>query len=186
MNFQKYLKDRRILKNVISRCFELNPNKRISAENLLLHIQSCRRQNNNIINRIDEAEMWRLHPKIQICNQDIYKSINFLMPNCKAIFKRFGKNVSKKVNTELFKYNKYKGRIYNLYKTYNMTNMTIEEKYNIFVVDGMIFRNEDFGIPNKEEQNKEKMLKKKYFENYKKYKVKALITRNLLKKLFKK
>ena len=50
----------------------------------------------------------------------------------------------------------------------------------------MIFRNEDFGITNKEEQYKEKMLKKKYFENYKKYKVKDIIKRNLIKKFFKK
>ena len=184
--FPEVPKRRLILKNVISKCFELNPNKRISAENLLLHIQSCRRPNSNIINRIDEAEMWRLHRKINICNQDIYKSINFLMPNCKAIFKRFGKNANKKVNTELFKYNKYKGKIYNLYKTYNLKNLTIEEKYNVFVVDGMIFRNEDFGIPNKEEQNKEKILKKKFFEHYKKHKVKDMISRNLLKKFFKK
>ena len=184
--FPEIPKRRRILKNVISRCFELNPNKRISAENLLLHIQSSRRPNKDSINRIDEAEMWRLHPKIHVCSQDIYKSINFLMPNCKAIFKRYGKNIEKKVNTELFKYNKYKGKIYNLYKTYNLKNLTIEEKYNVFVVDGMIFRNEDFGIPNREEKNKEKTLKKKYFEHYKKYKIKWMENRELLKRFFKK
>ena len=181
--FPTFPKRRLILKNIISKCLEKNPNKRISAENLLSHIKSFR--NRKFTHNLEDNEMWRLRPKIQVCKQEMYKSVNFLMPNCTAVFKKIGKNIRKKINTQLFKYNKYTGKIYNLYKMNNYNS--IEEKYGIFVVDGLIFRNEDFGIPYfNENEEKEKILKKKYFEHYKKYKIKKEPKEYILKKSFKK
>jgi [calcium/calmodulin-dependent protein kinase] kinase len=161
--FPKYPRRRPIIKHLIKRCLEKDPSKRITVEGLYKLPFLKKDCSENLFK-------WRGFKKINISKQDLINSVNFLVPDCVAIFKNMGHCIKKKINTQILKYKKFKGKIHHLRK--NDCFQSIEEKYGVFVVDGMIFRNEDFGIPDKHRQHKHhKLMKKKCFENYKKYKL---------------
>ena len=158
--FPKYPKRKKKLKLFIKKCLEKDPNKRITAEGLSHFPFLEKHKKENILK-------WLGFPKINVSKHEIINSINFFVPNCCAIMKKTGKNKEKKIDIKSFKYKKFKGKIHYLYKNYS-----IEDKYGVFVVDGLIFRKEDFGIPSYDIYGKHsKILKRKYFEHYKKYKL---------------
>ena len=159
--FPQYPKRRPILKHLIKRCLEKDPSRRITAEGLF-HLPFLNKDS------IENIYKWRGYKKINISKQDMIKSVNFLVPDCVSVFKNMGHCNKKKVNTHFFKYKKYRGKIYHLFRK-NCYN-SIEEKYGVFVVDGLIFRNEDFGIPDYHREHRHhKRMKMKYFDHYKKY-----------------
>ena len=158
--FPKYPKRKKKLKHFIEKCLEKDPNKRITAEGLS-HFPFLEK------NKKENILKWRGFPKINVSKLEIIKSINFFVPNCCAIIKKMGKKIDKKIHTNLFKYKKYKGKIHYSYNSFQ----TVEDKYGVFVVDGLIFRKEDFGVLDDKEDKHSKISKRKYFENYKKYKL---------------
>ena len=158
--FPKYPRRKPLLKHLIKRCLEKDPSKRITVEGLYRLPFLKKDCSENIFK-------WRGFKKINISKQDMINSVNFLVPNCIAIFKNIGHCLEKRVNTHLFRYRKFKGKIHHRHR---MNCLTIEEKYGIFEVDGMIFKNVDFGLPDyRRERRHRKNWKKKCFEHYKKY-----------------
>ena len=161
--FPKYPKRKKKLKLFITKCLEKDPNKRITAEGLSHFPFLEKHKKENILK-------WLGFPKINVSKNEIINCINFFVPNCCAIMKKTGKNKEKKIDIKTFKYKKYKGKIHHLNKM-NFFN-SVEDKYGVFVVEGLIFRKEDFGIPSYDIYDKHnKILKRKYFEHYKKYKL---------------
>ena len=78
-------------------------------------------------------------------------------------------SIKKEIDTAKIKYEEFKGEI-KLLSLEDKFDDSIEEKYGVFVVDGFIFRKEDFGMRNyKDEKEEQKNEKKKVFKNYKKY-----------------
>ena len=160
VEFPKFPKRKPILKHFIKKCLEKDPNKRITIE-CLLRFPFCER------NSVENFANWKKNQKINVSKKEIIKCVNFFVPNCCAIFK-MGNLLEKKVYNKLFKYRKYKGKTFFLNKM--LLYRSIEDKYGVFEVDGLLFRKEDFGIPPEIGEDKyNKMLKAKYFENYKKY-----------------
>ena len=176
VEFPKFPKRKHILEYFIKRCLEKDPNKRITIEGLS-RFPFCKKH--SIENK------WYRNKKINVSKHEIIRSVNFFVPNCCAVFKA-GSIIEQKVHNKLFKYRKYNGKTYFL----NKIHRSIEDKYGVFEVDGFLFRKEDFGMqPEFGEDKYQKILKRKYFENYKKYqlekeKSKEIIT--LKKKSFRK
>jgi serine/threonine protein kinase len=155
----KYPKRRHILKYLIRKCLEKDPNKRITAEGLYKLPFLKKDYSENIFR-------WRGFRKIKVTKKDLIKSVNFLVPDSVAIFRNMGSIGINRVNTSKFKYRRFKGKIYSFSKNY--FPQTIEEKYGVFFVDEFIFRNVDFGLPEHHSHYKEH--KHKHFECHKKYK----------------
>ena len=78
-------------------------------------------------------------------------------------------SIKKEIDTGKIRYEKFKGKIKLLSLEEKFAD-SIEEKYGVFVVDGFIFRKEDFGMKDyKDEIEDKKNEKKKVFKNYRKY-----------------
>jgi hypothetical protein len=78
-------------------------------------------------------------------------------------------SIKKEIDTGKIRYEEFKGKIKLLSLEEKFAD-SIEEKYGVFVVDGFIFRKEDFGMKDyKDELEDKKNEKKKVFKNYKKY-----------------
>ena len=161
----------KIIKNIIKHCLEKDPNKRITIETLSKHLFIDKDSSENI-------EKWNLNKKIPIFKKEMINSINFFCPNCVAIYKVCDNSRKKIINTGKLKYKKFKGKIFNFCE--KLKYNSIEDKYGVFVVDGLIFRKEDFGMKNYKDDIEEKKLKKKQMcKNYKKYKEEKLMEINL-------
>ena len=176
-------------KEVLRACLEKDPNKRITIEDLS--------NTRWIIKWKKKTEKWnkkmRKSKIINISNQDMYQSLNFLMPNCKAVHIPQGKSISvfnKEViiDTKDFKYPEYKQKVFKSMKILNgfsnhlkenqqkdqlrrqkmmerKSNMTIEEKYGVIEIDGFLFVREEIGFTDL------KTIKRKnnFFRNYPEY-----------------
>ena len=163
LKLPKHPKRAKILKHLIKRCLEKDPNKRITIEALSC-FAFCEK------NCLENILKWKGFKKISVSSQDMIKSINFIVPDCHAIFKKFGKYIEKKVDTHSFKYSKYRGKIHHLSRA--LCPRSIEDKYGVFEVEGLIFRKVDFGMRNEDKFEKlSKVLKRKYYENCKKYQI---------------
>ena len=174
VEFPKRPKRKHILKHFIKRCLEKDPNKRITIEGLI-RFPFCER------NSIENKFKFKGLRKIIVSRQEIINSVNFFAPNCYAVFRGFGKFLEKKIDNNLRKIKKYKGKIHHLKKMH--LYRTIEDKYGIFEVDGFIFRKEDFGM--RSEINDgifSRTSKRKYFENYKKYHIEDEKTKEKIKR----
>ena len=159
IEFPEFPKRQKKLKHFIKKCLEKDPNKRITVEGLV-KFPFCER------NSIENINKWYGFKKINITKQDYMKCVNFFVPNCCAVFKNFN-FIQKKIYTNLFKYQKFLGKIHFLNKMH--LYRTIEDKYGVFVVEGLIFRKEDFGIPPENPFDKYKALKRKFCGHFKKY-----------------
>jgi len=150
------------IKKIIKNCLERDPDKRITIEELsnyqFIDKSSC----NSLLK-------WNCCKKIKVFERDIINSINFFCPNCTAVFQDMRTSIKKEIDTAKIKYEEFKGEI-KLLSLEDKFDDSIEEKYGVFVVDGFIFRKEDFGMRNyKDEKEEQKNEKKKVFKNYKKY-----------------
>ena len=118
---------------------------------------------------------WNSNKKIKVIEKDLVNSINFLCPPCVAVFKNVKKSIKKEIDTRKMKYKEFSGKI-KFFSLLELYKSSVEEKYGVFVVDGMIFRKEDFGMKYykdykdyKNDIEKKKKEKIKCCKNYKKY-----------------
>ena len=156
------------IKNIIKSCLEKDPNKRITIEAL---------SNLSFINKSgrDSIIKWNSNKKIKVIEKDLVNSINFLCPSCVAVFTNVKKSIKKEIDTGKIKYKQFSGKI-KFFSLFDLYKSSVEEKYGVFVVDGMIFRKEDFGMKYykdykdyKNDIEKKKKEKIKCCKNYKKY-----------------
>ena len=153
------------IKKIIKNCLEKDPNKRITIEAL---------SNFSFIDKSGNESMikWNSTQKIQVIEKDLVNSINFLCPSCIAVFRDVKKSIKKQIDTGKIKYKQFTGKIKFL-SLLDKFKSSVEEKYGVFVVDGMIFRKEDFGMKYykdyKDDVEQKKKEKIKYCKNYKKY-----------------
>ena len=152
------------IKKIIKNCLEKDPDKRITIEELsnykFIDKSSC----NSMIK-------WNCCKKIRVCEKDIINSINFFVPSCIAVFKNVKSFKKKEINTSDIKYKKFSGKILRLSLEQRFAD-SIEEKYGVFVVDGFIFRKEDFGMKSYRDEIEKKIKeKKKIFKHYLKYNI---------------
>ena len=156
--FPEFPKRKGRLKFLIRRCLEKDPNKRITAEGLS-HLPFLNKYCPENIGK------WKGFKKINVCEKDMINSLNFFVPNCTAVFKKVGNNIGKKVDTKLFRYKKFKGKIFQLPK-FN----PLQKKYGGFKIDVNLFNKKLFGNPlTKKIHNHTRQMKKKLFSHFKKY-----------------
>jgi serine/threonine protein kinase len=150
------------IEKIIKCCLEKDPNNRITIE-ALSHFKFIDKSRHKSIIK------WNSNKKIQIIEKEILNSINFLCPPCVAVFKGVKSRIKKEFDTSKIKYNHFSGKIKFL-SFIDKINTSIEEKYGVFVVDGMIFRKEDFGMKcynnSNEEKKKEKLRCCKFYKKY--------------------
>ena len=147
-----------IIKCLIRKCLEKDPNKRITAESLMKRF-----------NRNNEEHFFKNHKPIIITKQEKINCLNFFCTDCTIVFP-YQKHIKRKINIEALKYRKYKGKVFNLCrKTFNEGINKIPIK---IPKGGGPFGFGLFKIPvfDKSYQNY-KGLKRKYLKNYKKYKI---------------
>ena len=145
------------IKKIIKCCLEKNPNNRITIKSL---------SNFPFINK---TKFWNSNKNIEVFEKEILKSIKFFCPSCVTVFKTEKSQIRKEFDTSKIKYKQFFGKIKFL-SLFDIINSTIEDKYGVFVVDGMIFRKEDFGMKSYYNTIEEKKKRKtKYFTNYRKY-----------------
>ena len=151
-------KRRPILKCLIKKCLEKNPNKRITAESLM------KRFNSN-----NEEHIFKKNKPIIITKQEKINCLNFLCTDCTVVFLH-EKHIMKKINIEALKYRKYKGKVFNLCKkTFNEGINEVSKKISKI---GGLFNLGGFKIPVFDKTfSNYKGLKRKYLKNYKKYKI---------------
>ena len=143
-----------LLKCLIRKCLEKDPNKRITAESLM-----------NRFIKNNHEHLYRALKKIRITKQDQINSINFFCTDCTVVFKSAGHKFKKKINIDSFKYRKYKGKIYNLFKKGYDKAVHTQIKNPFHKLKNK--------IPFFDKVNKNyKSLKQKCLKNYKKYKLK--------------
>ena len=156
------------IKKIIKNCLEKDPNKRITIEAL---------SNFSFIDKSGHESVlkWNSNKKIKVIEKDLVNSINFLCPSCVAVFKNVKKSIKQEIDTRKIKYKQFSGKI-KFFSLFELYKSSVEEKYGVFVVDGMIFRKEDFGMKYykdykdyKNDFEKKKKEKIKYCKNYKKY-----------------
>ena len=152
------------IKKIIKNCLEKDPDKRITIEELsnfkFIDKSSC-----------NSLFKWSCFKKIKVFEKDIINSINFVCPSCTAVFKNVKTTIKKKIDTSKIEYEKFKGKI-KLLSLEDKFADSVEEKYGVFVVDGFIFRKEDFGMKSyRDEIEEKKKEKEKICKNYKKYKL---------------
>ena len=166
--FPEYPKRSDTIKKIIKKCLEKDPNKRITIEAL---------SNFSIIDKSGHESFlkWNSNKKIKIIEKDLVNSINFLCPSCVAVFKNVKASIKKEIDTGKIKYKQFSGKI-KFFSLFELYKSSVEEKYGVFVVDGMIFRKEDFGMKHykdykdyKDDVEKKKKEKIKSCKNYKKY-----------------
>ena len=144
------------IKKIIKCCLEKNPNNRITIKSL---------SNFPFINK---TKFWNSNKNIEVFEKEILKSIKFFCPSCVTVFKTEKSQIRKEFDTSKIKYKQFFGKIKFL-SLFDIINSTIEDKYGVFVVDGMIFRKEDFGMKSYYNTIEEKKKRKtKYFTNYRK------------------
>ena len=151
-------KRRPIIKCLIKKCLEKDPNKRITAESLVKRF-----------NKNNKEIFLNKHKPITITVQEKINCLNFFCTDCTAIFPK--KNfITKKINIEVLKYKKYKGKVFNLCKkTFNEGCNEICKKIS---KGREFFKLERFKIPFFDKTyNNYKEMKRKYLKNYKKYKM---------------
>ena len=158
----KYPERSKSIKKIIKCCLEKDPNKRITIEELSKF---------NFIDKSGHESVlkWNLSKKIQVMEKEILNSINFLCPSCVAVFKDVKSHIKKGIDTSKIKYKQFSGKIKFL-TLLDKINSTVEEKYGVFTVEGMIFRKEDFGMESYhkiiEEKKKEKIKCCKFYKKY--------------------
>ena len=157
-DFPEKPKRRPLIKCLIRKCLEKNPDKRITAESLVKRF-----------NKNNKENFIKKHKPITITTQEKINCLNFFFTDCTAIFPK--KNfITKKINIEALKYKKYKGKVFNLCKK-AFNEGCNEICRNIAKGDGL-FKLERFKIPIFDKTYKNyKGLKRKYLKNYKKYKM---------------
>ena len=144
-----------LIKCLIKKCLEKDPNKRITAESLVFHFN----QNN-------KEPIYKNNKKIRITKQDKINCLNFFCTDCTVVIRNPGFSMKKRIDIRAFKYKKYKGKIFNLCKT-NFNNGIIPIETGKIVIKTI--KN---GIPYFDRNNNNyKGLKRKYLKNYKKYKI---------------
>ena len=175
-------------KEVLKFCLEKDPNKRINIEDLS--------DTRWIIKWKKKMKKWNKKMKksktINISDQDLYQSLNFLMPNCKAVHvpqglskSTFNKEVV--IDTKNFKYPEYKRRVscpMNILNGFSLKknakkehikrqkikerkkNMTIEEKYGVIEINGFLFVREEIGFTDLKKIKRKKNFFRRYPEYY--------------------
>ena len=98
---------------------------------------------------------WNYYKKIKVFEKDIINSINFFVPSCIVVFRNVKSFKKKELNTSDIKYKRFNGKILRLSLEEKFAD-SIEEKYGVFVVDGFIFRKEDFGMKSYRDEIEEK------------------------------
>ena len=157
-DFPESPKRRPIIKCLIRKCLERNPNKRITAESLMKRF-----------NKNEGEYFFKKHKPIIITKQEKINCLNFFCIDCTVVFP-YQKYIKKKINIEALKYRKYKGKVFNLCKkTFNEGVNEIPKK----IAKGLgHFNFGVFKIPAFDKTYKNyKGLKRKYLKNYKKYKI---------------
>ena len=148
------------IKCLIKKCFEKNPNKRITAESLVKRF-----------NKNNEEHIIQKHKPIIITKQEKINCLNFFCTDCTVVFPH-QKHIKKKINIEALKYRKYKGKVFNLCKK-AFNEGANEVSRLISKGGGGSFGFGLFKIPVFDKSFKNyKELKRKYLKNYKKYKIK--------------
>lgn len=151
-------KRRPIIKCLIRKCLEKNPNKRITAESLMKRF-----------NRNNEEHIFKKYKPIVITKQEKINCLNFFCMDCTVVFPH-QRHIKKKINIEALKCRKYKGKVFNLCR--KAFNEGVNEISGKMPIGGGHFGFGLFKIPAFDRTYKNyKGLKRKYLKNYKKYKI---------------
>ena len=121
------------IKCLIEKCLEKNPEKRITAERLVAKLD----RNNN-------ESIYKFCKKISITQQERLKCFNFFLTDCVVVFKNKGHNIKKMINNKVFKYRKFKGKIFKCKDFFNKKIVDIKEGEKIIE---QYFKKKDFSLP---------------------------------------
>ena len=158
IEFPDFPKRCRKIKCLIQKCLEKNPDKRITAERIVSKMD----RNNN-------ESIYKNCKKIVITQQDRFNSFNFLLSDCAIVFKNKGKRIFKKINNQVYKYRKYKGKIIHKCKDFCKKKIENMKEEGEKIID-KFFKGKDAPLPAfYKNHNKYKISKRLKLNNYKKY-----------------
>ena len=150
-----------IIKCLIKKCLEKNPNKRITAESLM-----------NRFNKDNQEHIFRNHKPINITRQEAINCLNFFCTDCTVVFQHKRQYIKKKICTAALKCKKFQGKVFCLCKKVFEHDSDFNEINKKNSKEGGIFKLERFKIPffDKSHENYQE-LKRKFLKHYKKYKI---------------